>query len=131
MKWMYSKVNNKKGFTLIELIVVIAIIAILAAVAVPKLGGFTDSAKAKADMANAKLLDQVVQVYYADKGVFPTAAISDTTTFKPTSSEVDNLVSVLKTANYLPTNTAIVFNTIGKVSFTMASSTVTGVTYTP
>lgn len=41
--------KNRKGFTLIELIVVIAILGILALIAIPRLGGFTESAKIAAD----------------------------------------------------------------------------------
>lgn len=41
--------KNRKGFTLIELIVVIAILGILALIAIPRLGGFTQSAKIAAD----------------------------------------------------------------------------------
>lgn len=72
MEWMYKKINNKKGFTLIELIVVIAIIGILAMVAVPKLGGFIASAEARTDQANAKLLTNIAHVIQADTGKFPT-----------------------------------------------------------
>lgn len=48
--------KKKKGFTLIELIIVVAIIAILAALAIPKLMGTQDNAKKKADIANAKVI---------------------------------------------------------------------------
>lgn len=65
---MRKMLNNKKGFTLIELIVVIAIIAILAAVAVPKLSGFQDSAKDKRDLSNIKLSNNLSQIYNAEKG---------------------------------------------------------------
>ncbi len=49
---MFSR-KNKKGFTLIELIVVIAILAILAAIAIPSFIGITDSANEQVARANA------------------------------------------------------------------------------
>ena len=53
---MFKKRMNKKGFTLIELIVVIAILAILAAIMIPRFGGFTDKAKATQAVVSAKQL---------------------------------------------------------------------------
>ncbi len=49
-----KKKLNKKGFTLIELIVVIAVIAILAAVLLPRFTGFSESAKKSAVLSDAK-----------------------------------------------------------------------------
>lgn len=46
--------KKKKGFTLVELIIVIAIIAILAAIAIPKFGEIRENANVKADIATAK-----------------------------------------------------------------------------
>ena len=51
---MLNRRNSKKGFTLVELIVVLVILAILAAVAVPALLGYTDEAKEKKYIAEAK-----------------------------------------------------------------------------
>ena len=41
---MFKKLKDKKGFTLVELIVVLVILAILAALLVPALTGYIDKA---------------------------------------------------------------------------------------
>ena len=46
--------NNKKGFTLVELIVVLVILAILAALLVPALTGYIDRAKKKQVVAETR-----------------------------------------------------------------------------
>ena len=48
------KRNNKKGFTIVELVVVIAVIAILAAVLIPTFSGITTKAKKSAALQEAK-----------------------------------------------------------------------------
>ena len=48
------KRNNKKGFTLVELVIVIAVIAILAAVLIPTFGGIIEKANNSADLQEAR-----------------------------------------------------------------------------
>ena len=48
------KRNNKKGFTIVELVIVIAVIAILSAVLIPTFGGIVDKANASAAQQEAK-----------------------------------------------------------------------------
>lgn len=59
---MKNALKKKKGFTLIELIIVIAIIAILALIAVPKFGSVQKDAKIKADVASAKQIANVTSM---------------------------------------------------------------------
>ena len=51
----------KKGFTLVELLVVVAILGILAAVGIVSFGGFLGSAKENAARANHKQVVQFIQ----------------------------------------------------------------------
>lgn len=52
--WKKLKNNNKKGFTLVELIVVLVILAILAALLIPALTGYIDKAKEKQIIAETR-----------------------------------------------------------------------------
>ena len=56
MENIQAKLKKKKGFTLIELIIVIAILGILALIAIPKFGSAQKDAKIKADIATAKTI---------------------------------------------------------------------------
>lgn len=56
----------KKGFTLIELIIVIAILGILAMVAIPKFANYRESARISADIATAKTLASMAAVEVAE-----------------------------------------------------------------
>ena len=55
---------NKRGFTLVELVVVIAILAIIAAIAIPCLINILDSTTASSGEAQAQTLNQVCQNAY-------------------------------------------------------------------
>ncbi len=53
---MKKLLKNKKGFTLIELIVVIAILAILAAILIPSITNYISRATEAKDSANSRAL---------------------------------------------------------------------------
>ena len=60
---MFNPRRNRKGFTIIELIVVIAIIAILAAIAIPSFVGLTKQADERVALANGKMIAQAINTY--------------------------------------------------------------------
>ena len=56
-----AKKKSKRGFTLVELIVVLVILAILAALLIPALTGYIDKAKKSQVVAETRALTQAVQ----------------------------------------------------------------------
>ena len=60
-KFLKQLKENKKGFTLIEMIVVIAIIGVLAAILVPSMSGYLSTAKASKKEANARTVYTAAQ----------------------------------------------------------------------
>ena len=60
---MLKKLNNKKGFTLMEMLIVVAIIAVLVAIAIPVFNGALTKSKEAADVANVRALRRVAGRY--------------------------------------------------------------------
>ena len=69
------KKMNKKGFTLIEILVVIAIIAILVAIIIPTVSNATEKAKEATDVSNIRSL---IAQYQIQKLNNETEALNDT-----------------------------------------------------
>lgn len=67
--------TGKKGFTLIELMVVILIVGILAAASIPLMRGRIESAKWAEANATAGTIKSAVRVYFVEHGAAPTGSL--------------------------------------------------------
>ncbi|OGS12510.1 MAG: hypothetical protein A3J70_10965 [Elusimicrobia bacterium RIFCSPHIGHO2_02_FULL_61_10] len=67
----------RKGFTLIELMIVVAIIGILAAIAIPKFADLINKAKEGSTKGALSSVRSAIQVYYGDnEGWFPADSLA-------------------------------------------------------
>ena len=63
----------KRGFTLVELVIVVLIIAALAAIAIPRISSSASTAKDNACKTNVDLINTQIELYKANTGSWPTA----------------------------------------------------------
>ena len=71
---MKNSMTSKKGFTLIELMIVVAIIGILAAVALPAYQDYTARAQASEAVSLTAGIKTGVAEFYQSEGGYPTAS---------------------------------------------------------
>lgn len=69
IKEMNKKKSNKKGFTIMEMLIVVAIIAVLAAIAIPTFNSALTKSKEAADVANVRAAYAQVQVQILTDGL--------------------------------------------------------------
>lgn len=87
MRKLMNKKLNKKGFTLMEMLIVVAIIAILIAIAIPTFTGAVNKARVAADEAN-------LRAYYAEQIVDYMMSEEDTPSLPATNNTAQSSVTV-------------------------------------
>lgn len=70
-RYIHKKQLFKKGFTLIELIVVVAILAFLATLAIPRVTKVISKARDKTYEANITIIKNALERYYVDYERYP------------------------------------------------------------
>ncbi len=69
--------RKRKGFTLLELLIVVVILGILAAVVIPRFTVSAATAKKNTCAQNVANINTQVERYYFEKGAWPAADLSD------------------------------------------------------
>jgi len=100
------KMKRKKGFTIIELIVVMAIIGVLVLLAMPKFMGYTEKAKLTQIKSDIKQVENASERYYIDKNDWPRltdvpyTAAQITTFAQEITDKTGQVVTLDATGNY-------------------------------
>lgn len=116
---------NKRGFTLVELLVVITIIGILAGLAIPGVTGVLDKAKQIADVSNSKQVGLVLFMIANDEnGVYPKGPIDANGNFPTTVSSAQSytLFNSLIQNDYLKDTKVLATNGCQKYAGSLGAS---------
>lgn len=111
-----NKFKNKKGFTLVEMLVVIAIIAILVAIIIPTVSNATEKAKEATDAANIRSAIAEVTIL----GLGDNANHSKTVKMQQT----DGFSTITEDIGTLPANTAAFSNEYVTITYTASTGAI-------
>lgn len=120
--------KNKKGFTLVELVVVIAILGILAGIAIPRFMDATASARGAKIVADMRTLESASTMYYVKKGTYKGITVATLVSegllaSTPTPPTGDAMITESKSTTYKARfNIPATTYTVAEIASTVASA---------
>lgn len=137
MKEMIKKLqrkSNKKGFTLVEIIVVLVILAILAAIAVPAVLGYVNDAKESKYVQEARSIYIVIQTeeakFRAENGLNTKSTITYGDAEAVTAPDANGATDAAKNGSGVMKKSDLVKTIQDKTEFTNVDVTKDGTKYT-
>ena len=106
------KKNNKKGFTLVELVIVVAVMAILVAVAIPTVQSIVGTAETNVKATNAQTIESMLKLAVANGNDLDTDA-------KIAQAIVDAQLGIDKAATFYYNTESGTVSTTGTASATV------------
>ena len=80
--------NKKKGFTILEILVVLSVIAILIGIAIPRFKGMQDAANVSKAKAEMKVYQAAVESYKNNTGAYPATSTTLGTTLAAATPQI-------------------------------------------
>lgn len=109
---MNKKETDRKGFTMVELVIVVAIMGIIGALLVPAFGNLSAKAKVSTDVSTTKTIKRLIDIYLADGNV----------AFETNEDAAETIGRTLKEKGYLESD-IIALKTEGKLKYKAADGT--------
>lgn len=123
---MINRKNSKKGFTLVEVIVVLVILAILAAIMIPAMTGWIDKAKEKSVIVEARSALLAAQTVASEK--YAGVAKGGGAAIQVTNTEINDIAHLTGTSSGVTCDangqvTAMVYTNGKTATYTAGAST--------
>ena len=117
-----TKLQQERGFTIVELLIVVVVIAILAAITIVSYNGITRSANASSAKSTLATTQKKIEAYNAEEGRYPIATTEFTNAAAQAKSYGIALPSGQTNFNTAPTADGTTFKGTGYVQIQACSS---------